>query len=116
MQDDEEDLVLTHHDQKLYDVKIEHIASDKWGRTAHLAEPFGSKMGVFRYDDLLQKGRAENQGCTVYKKDFWHSHGSADIEKYRKQYSKKQYSKKQYSHRNPFAMESDTSEVDHLVG
>jgi hypothetical protein len=44
--------------------EVGDIEKAKYGRTARLREPLGSQMGVFSYDDLLQKGRAESQGYT----------------------------------------------------
>jgi hypothetical protein len=66
--------------------KIAQIRDDKHGRAAQLAEPFGSKMGWFNYDDLLKRGRAESQGFTVYTPEFWKANRNAEIERYMKRW------------------------------
>jgi hypothetical protein len=100
---DEEYPVLTQFKGKLDYSKIGQLRPDKWGRSACLAEPFGSKMGWFNYEDLLQKGRAESQGYTVYTADCWNSNRDAEITKYMKQWFPK----------GPFAVARDANEIDH---
>jgi hypothetical protein len=58
--------------------------------SACLAEPFGSRMGWFSYDDLRKKGRAESQGFTVYTTEFWKANRDAEIERYMKQWMPKE--------------------------
>jgi hypothetical protein len=58
---------------KLDYAKVGQIRNDRYGRSACLVEPFGSRMGWFNYDALLRHGRAESQGYTVYTPDCWKS-------------------------------------------
>jgi hypothetical protein len=46
-------------------------------------------MGAFDFDALLQKGRAESQGYTIYTSEFWNSNRDSEIRKYRKALSRK---------------------------
>jgi hypothetical protein len=66
MADDEEYPVMTQFRGTLDYRKIAHIRDDKYGRSATLEEPFGSRMGWFSYTDLFKHGKAESQGYTVY--------------------------------------------------
>jgi hypothetical protein len=59
-------------------------------------------MGWFSYEDLLQKGRAESQGYTVYTADFWNSNRDTEITKYMKQWFPK----------GLFAVAADANEID----
>jgi hypothetical protein len=84
MANDQEYPVVTQFRGELNYAKIADVRPAKWGRVARLAEPFGSKMGPFNYEDLLNKGRAENQGYTVYTTEFWKSNRDVEIRKYMK--------------------------------
>jgi hypothetical protein len=83
---EEEYPVLTQFRGKLDYAKIAQVREDKWGRSAVLAEPFGSQMGWFSYADLLQKGRAESQGYTVYTQHFWKSNRDKELTRYMNQW------------------------------
>jgi hypothetical protein len=89
MTDDEEYPVMTQFRGTLDYAKIAQVRDDRHGQSAMLAEPFGSRMGWFNYTDLLQRGRAESQGFTVYTPDFWKANRNAEIERYMKQWFSK---------------------------
>jgi len=83
--DDNEYPVLTQFNGKVDYVRIGEVRKNTYyGRSAFLAEPFGSRMGAFNYDDLLNNGRAESAGYTVYLPDFWEANQESELEKYSK--------------------------------
>lgn len=100
---DEDYPVLTQFRGTLDYAKIAEIRNGKHGRDARLAEPFGSRMGWFSYDNLEKRGRAESQGFTVYTTDFWKSNRDSEIARYMKQWFPK----------GPFQAVTDTREAEH---
>jgi hypothetical protein len=64
--------------------KIETIEQAKHGHKARMAEPFGSKMGWFSYEDLIRAGRAESQGFTVYTWERWQADRHSEMERHSK--------------------------------
>ena len=86
MTDDTEYPVLTNYRGTLDFAKVARIWNDKYGRSAVLAEPFGSRMGTFSYEDLLKRGRAESQGFTTYTPEFWKANRDAEITRTNKQW------------------------------
>jgi len=100
---DEEYPVLTQFRGSLDYAKIAEVRNDKYGRSGRLAEPFGSRMGWFSYDDLLKHGRAESQGFCVYTANFWKSNRDAEIERYMKQWFPK----------GPFQSATDSKEAEY---
>jgi hypothetical protein len=100
---DEEYPVLTQFRGKLDYVKIAELRDDKWGRSALLAEPFGSRMGWFSFEDLLRGGRAESQGYKIYTEEFWKSNRDAEIAR----------CLKQWFPQGPFVPAADANEAEH---
>jgi hypothetical protein len=101
---DEEYPVLTQFRASLDYAKIAEVRNDKHGRSGRLAEPFGSRMGWFSYDDLLKKGRAESQGITVYTANYWKSNRDAEIERCVKEW---------YPKKGLFQSATDSKEAEH---
>jgi hypothetical protein len=104
MTDDQGYPVLTQFRGTLDFAKVARIWNDKHGRSAVLAEPFGSRMGTFGYDDLLKRGKAESQGFTVYTLEFWKANRDTEITRYMKSWFPKE---------TTFAAVTDTKEVEH---
>jgi hypothetical protein len=104
MTDDEEYPVLTQFRGTLDYAKVAEIRDGKHGRVGRLAEPFGSRMGVFGYDDLLKQGGAESAGFIVYTPDFWNANRNSEIERCMKEW---------FSKRDLFEAVTDSNEAEH---
>lgn len=106
MTDEEEYPVVTQFSGTLDYAKIAQTRDDKYGPSAMLAEPFGSRMGWFNYTDFLKNGRADSRGFTVYTPDYWKANRDAEI---------KRCAKKQWV-RWPQSVASDEAHYRHLLG
>jgi len=104
MTDDQEYPVMKQFKGTLHYAKVAEIRNDKYGRSAKLAEPFGTPMGWFVYDDLLKRGKAESRGFTVYTPEFWQANRDTEITRYMKSWFPKGLT---------FEAVTDTKEVEH---
>jgi hypothetical protein len=78
--------ILTQFRGTLNYAKVAETRDGKHGREVRLAEPIGSRMGWFNYDDFLSRGLAESQGFVVYTPEFWKARRSAEIERIMKRW------------------------------